>query len=436
MQSRLKKIILFISLIYLCIILYFLVIYIRDSIRTKSRINKTRQDITKLISQNKGRSLDLKIPRKIIQTVPDKANISPLFQKNIDYIKRLNPTWQHTLFDNAECKEYIQTHFPEYLPYYLAINPKYGAARADFFRYVYMYVEGGVYLDIKSAMKYPLDEIIYPSDEFILTHWYGFDIIGRPFENIKKYGEFQQWHIICKQNHPALLEVIQRVIGKIQDYKKETVGVGKTAVLHTTGPVPYTEAILSVLHKYKFRILHSSRDAGLLYNNISENHERVFGKTHYKNVSEPVIFVDKLPIVGSGSMTRKREKNVLKYCKNIIEFTPTEVILKSREKTAKINGNIMNIDNWFELVQAHWNPDFDCVVLNDSDDLVKMLKSRIGNSVLQTSKTLYITTEDQNTHHDISKILKDIGFTQSFPSETFKEGKILYTKVLRPDPES
>lgn len=48
-----------------------------------------------------------------------------------------------------------------------------------------MYDQDGVYLDLKSATKRPLDDIIRPNDEFILSHW-EFD---RPHEDKLKNTE-------------------------------------------------------------------------------------------------------------------------------------------------------------------------------------------------------------------------------------------------------
>jgi len=57
----------------------------------------------------------------------------------------MNPGWRHVLHDNAEIQQHIATHFgSDVLEAYNSINPLYGAARADFFRYLLMYQDGGV----------------------------------------------------------------------------------------------------------------------------------------------------------------------------------------------------------------------------------------------------------------------------------------------------
>jgi inositol phosphorylceramide mannosyltransferase catalytic subunit len=230
---------------------------------------------------------DLKyIPKKIFQLVADKNKISPDFQKNIEYIKNLNPDWEYRLFDDQDMEDYILKNYGySFLRYYNKINPKYGASRADFFRYLLMYKEGGAYFDIKSATKYPLNRIILPNDEYILSYW---DFPVKDSYVDHNMGEFQQWHIICRPNHPFLYAVINDVIKNIDNYST-SVGVGKLAVLKVTGPIAYTKAILPILDKYNHRIIGMNEFVGLIYNNLPSSHINLFSKTHYSKITEPVI---------------------------------------------------------------------------------------------------------------------------------------------------
>jgi mannosyltransferase OCH1-like enzyme len=237
------------------------------------------------------------IPKKIFQTISDKDTLSPKFQKNIDYIKNLNPGWEYKLFDDKDRRHYILKYYgEEYLKCYDMINPKYGPCRADFFRYLLMYQEGGVYLDIKSAMERPLDTIIHPEDEYILSYWIcpcNFSVL----KNDITEGEYQQWHIICRPKHPFLKEVIKLVIENIKTYRISD-GVGKYGVLKLSGPIVYTEAIMPIIDKYNHRLVETEEYLGLVYNNLKnlENsfntfntHKNLFSKTHYSKLNEPII---------------------------------------------------------------------------------------------------------------------------------------------------
>jgi len=234
------------------------------------------------------------IPKYIYQLLPDKNNIDALCMKNIQFIKSLNSTWTHVLFDDDDMIKYVSLNYPELIDVYLSINPEYGAARADFFRYLLMYREGGAYFDIKSCMRIPLDKILKDDDEYILAHWgkggeYHAQAIGN------KEGEFQQWHIICRPNHPFLLAVIQKVIDNIKDYDLRNIGTGKLGVLKTTGPIAYSIAILPLLDKYKHRCCISDEEIHLIYHNLnvfsSESYSAIKynNKPHYSTMRTPII---------------------------------------------------------------------------------------------------------------------------------------------------
>ena len=112
------------------------------------------------------------ISRHIFQTYRAKTGLPHEIEQNIEHIKRLNPEYEYHLFDDEDIKAFILEHYGEVIwGYYQRIAPIYGAARADFFRYLLVYQLGGVYLDIKSSMERPLDEILLPSDRNIIYHW-------------------------------------------------------------------------------------------------------------------------------------------------------------------------------------------------------------------------------------------------------------------------
>jgi hypothetical protein len=248
--------------------------------------NNTRVDEN--LTSNDTQIGSIYIPKNIYQLIKDKNDVNPSFQKNINYIKDLNPDWKHILMDDNDMIKYMEDNYPSYiLDVYKRINTKYGAAKADFFRYLLMYKEGGAYFDIKSAMKYPLDQIIKYDDEYILTH----DKCLCQRSNIgNEDGEFQQWYIICKPGHPFLKSVIDTVIKNILNYDIKIDGTGKPGVLKITGPIAYTKSIIPIMEENKYTIYEHNEHIGLLYNNIDERtHVSLFSKTHYSNLDEPII---------------------------------------------------------------------------------------------------------------------------------------------------
>lgn len=323
-------------------------------------------NIRKIKEDNGVDMLPLKIPRQIIQSVRDKNKIHPQFIKNIKYVKKTNPTWKYYIYDNKDMDKYMEEHTSkEIFDAYMKINPLYGAARVDLFRYNIIYNEGGVYMDIKSATKYPLDDILYPDDEFILSNWD--ELFGmHPNDSIKKYGEFQQWYIISKPKHPILKIVIDNVVKKINNYTISD-GIGKSSVLKITGPIVYTESIIPHLSKYKFRIEKSQEDVGMIYNNTSYIyfiHTHVFGKNsknHYSFQNEPLVFTNEINDVKSHKVCSADPKNI-KLCSTVLNILENiNSVLQFSKEISSMHPIInyhMKYPNKHTIVCPKDNPNF------------------------------------------------------------------------------
>jgi len=231
------------------------------------------------------------IPRIIHQTFYERT-LSPTLQANVDRLRELNPGWEYRFYDDADIAVFIQENYPPQLwDYYQRIDPCYGAARADLFRYLLMYKVGGVYLDIKSAATRPLDDVVRPDDRFLLSTW-GQEVDGwghhYALRNLPQ-GEFQQWYIVCAPGHAFLKEVIDTVLCNIDLYDPLLHRIGKNGVLNVTGPIAYTLAIHRVITRHPHRIVDSIGELGFEYNVYrNQSHETVF-RSHYSSQTAPVV---------------------------------------------------------------------------------------------------------------------------------------------------
>jgi hypothetical protein len=234
------------------------------------------------------------IPRLIHQTFKSK-DLPPELRGNVDRIKSLNPTWQHRIYDDADIEDFIlDVYGRRILGYFKRINNKYGAARADLFRYLLLYRYGGAYLDIKSTFVRPIDEVLQPGDTYLLSRWrnkVGEEHEGWGFARDLRHvegGEFQQWHIVSAPGHPFLKAVIENVLTNIDRYHPWLHGTGSSAVFRVTGPVAYTLAILPLLDEHRHRIA-SDAELGFEYSIFkTSSHRPLFG-THYAKQTESVI---------------------------------------------------------------------------------------------------------------------------------------------------
>ncbi|MBA2650489.1 MAG: glycosyltransferase [Legionella sp.] len=232
------------------------------------------------------------IPKLIHQTFPNKTHLPSDIEKNISSICTMNPNWKYCMYDDTDIETTILKYYNlELLQIYKKINPAYGAARADFFRYLLMYAVGGVYLDIKGSVKKPFDEILLPEDRYILSHWDKPHLGNHP--GLRGFDEYQQWHIITVKGHPFLRRIIERVIDNIQNYNIFKFGIGKKGVLKLTGPIPYTLVIMELKHAYPFRQVESIQEFGLIYSiyqSYAHKNHRKFFKKHYSKLKRPIVF--------------------------------------------------------------------------------------------------------------------------------------------------
>jgi mannosyltransferase OCH1-like enzyme len=237
------------------------------------------------------------IPRLIHQThdLPFEMLADP-YKRNTRRFLRDNPTFEYRYYSAAHVEDFIRARYGRtMLEVYRSIDPAYGPARADLFRYLLLYEEGGVYLDMKSGPTAPLDGTIRDTDEFLLsnwcegacgrTHWESFVHTG--------FGEYQQWWIACRPKHPFLRAVIDRCVRNIRGYAydpNDRSTFGKLGVLVLTGPIAYTRAIrpLFAARARGCRLVPSSLGGALQYNRIGFDHTTLYAR-HYSTLRTPIV---------------------------------------------------------------------------------------------------------------------------------------------------
>jgi hypothetical protein len=97
----------------------------------------------------------LVIPKVVMQTHYDLSAVPAKVTAQFD---RHGHGFERVLFDDASASAFIAFHFsPEMALTFDAFSV--GAHKADFFRYCYLFVNGGIYLDIKTQLVRPLQEI-------------------------------------------------------------------------------------------------------------------------------------------------------------------------------------------------------------------------------------------------------------------------------------
>lgn len=192
------------------------------------------------------------IPRRIYQTWKTRA-LPPAVTEVRQKAMALNPTYEFELFDDIAMEQFFRKEFAELYPYYLQLQV--GAARADLWRYAILYKRGGIYLDIDSDLRAPLDELIGPSDDMIVTRE------GNP-------GLFCQWVLIASAQHPVIRILLNQCVANIaaaprQVYSGAT-NTGPGSLVTLTGPIVFSQLLQQLwgnMYDQPDRI-YAGRDAG------------------------------------------------------------------------------------------------------------------------------------------------------------------------------
>ena len=251
-----------------------------------------------------------------------------------------------------------------------------------------MYKVGGVYLDIKSCTTIPLEETLLPTDEYLLTHWKGLDWAD---ELNYQFGEFQNWHIICRPEHPFLGRVIEIVKENIKNYLG---GADKNNVLRVTGPIAYSKGIIELLSKYKTNQFNSpvrefllENEIGLGYVQTSTHHHNLYGKSYSR--IEPLIIKEKVDKAYVLYSTENYFDIVSSCVKSIREYSDLPIFVYLMNSDLKINIK--------DVVTLRWDLD-----IEEEDN---------SSMYLNTTDNFYINRNNRKIYRILIKrplITKDV----------------------------
>jgi len=197
------------------------------------------------------------IPRTVVQThMYENLDSVPVgLQKVMKKIRSDNPFWTFHYFNHVQQRSFIQDFMPfRVLCAYDALNVVYGPAKADLFRYCAIYILGGVYLDSKSGVTKPLDQVFSDKNTSggpLLSHWSPRYKANRAVLKIPQ-GEIVNWFVASPARHPFLLKVIMHVTLNIEEQfglPSEVRESGKVGVLRITGPIAYSRAMLQYIEE-------------------------------------------------------------------------------------------------------------------------------------------------------------------------------------------
>ena len=211
------------------------------------------------------------IPLDIYQTWYTK-DLPQKMRERVELLKAQNPRFNHHLFDDNDCREFIRTHFkPDVLDAYDRLIP--GAYKADLWRYCILFIKGGIYLDIKYRPLNGFKFINLTESEHFVYDTNGIDI----------YNAL----MVCLPGNQILFQAIRRIV---ENVKNKFYG---TSFLEPTGPklltnfISANNTIVDLKHKelnnnINYRIIYF-HDIPILksYNGHAAERDKYSRKKHY-----------------------------------------------------------------------------------------------------------------------------------------------------------
>ncbi len=161
------------------------------------------------------------IPRVLNQTWKT-ADIPDQWKASYDSCQTVLASYTKKLWTHDDMEEFVKINYPDIYDTYMGY--KYDIQRCDAFRYMLMYKNGGIYLDLDIACKLSIEDLL--SNDIVLSR----------SSNVGKY--FTNALLMTVPNHPFFRFVIDHLF----EYKDSHMFLGKHLhVMNSTGPIFLTK---------------------------------------------------------------------------------------------------------------------------------------------------------------------------------------------------
>lgn len=157
------------------------------------------------------------------------------FNENIQKIKKLNPTWKYIIWDETSIINLLN-NIPEFIEKYNSFQ--YLHQKADFARYIILYLFGGVYIDIDATTVKSLDMFIdrFPTYDFIVSK--NRINIFESYLVCRKKECINNGIIFCKKRNQIMKQIINYILSN--SYECGILTPKVVCITETTGPKMFT----------------------------------------------------------------------------------------------------------------------------------------------------------------------------------------------------
>lgn len=193
-----------------------------------------------------------KIPYTIIQTMKTTRVPIDMYNAAMSWVEK-NPEYDYEFFDNERCEKFLKENYPPTV--YHCFNMIYlGAAKADLFRWAYLNIKGGVYLDIDSKAILPIRNFLKEDDQFLVRSR---GLPGNKFRlNHALLASIPKFILLSKSIDNAISNILIRYNQKRDEYSPQD--LCGPAVLGKT---------LNILRKMPIKHSHNNYKNNIVYLN-------------------------------------------------------------------------------------------------------------------------------------------------------------------------
>lgn len=247
------------------------------------------------------------IPKKIYRCNKDLETINK-YQEVFDKTSKLMPDYEQICYSDVMIEEFIKLNYGDRIyNAYKSINPKYGPAKADFFRYLIIYLYGGVYMDIKSGpVNNRVNTIIEKNQDKLLTSVGSnfpigllpvFHLYTKNYDEWSAYtgtwfNEYVQWYIIAPPGNEILAQTIKQVVSNIENGMddKKSYQSGCYSVVAMTGPIMYSRTIIKYGNDKNCKIFYNSLNGSLKHHII--DYKKIEGNRYYRDQKDKKVLIN------------------------------------------------------------------------------------------------------------------------------------------------
>lgn len=230
-------------------------------------LSKLQDNQSKLISDlysNNPNTQFTIIPKNILYIWHNKHKIPTQFISSMHKIKISNPEFKYFLFDINDSQNFLFNHFPPiFLSTYNKLIPY--AYKSDFFRYAFLFIYGGIYLDIKFE---PINDfkLIYLTNQeyFTLDH---FSTI-----NDNYHPQICNGFLVVKPKNPILFQCLQNIILHVKQnfFGSSPLDPTGPSLLFQSFPTSFKNNLQNLLHLHAYlHVTTSTNDENKIIHHLS-----------------------------------------------------------------------------------------------------------------------------------------------------------------------